>query len=209
MGVLIFRRFRSCIGLFSLLTLGATSCSTVAMTVNSVPEGADIYLVTDNDRQKLGVTPAEVDPKALGSHSNYHLLISKPGFAPQSFLFESRRVSSKGRIFAELQKDIAQEQGGESTRFNEEVDQVARKVAMIQASLLKHDFGQAEIFAKELLSERPKLGVAWSLLANTFYLQKRNSEALSSYEKALEYDPENRETQLMIQKIKKRGVANE
>ena len=192
------------------LILGLLSgCSSVEMHVESSPSAADIFLVTESSRKKIASTPADISREELGANKNFHLVISKEGFAPHSLLFESRKVPSRGKIFVELSeasKAVAQES---TVRLQSEVDIVTRKVALIQNELLKRNFDRAEVFAKELLAERPKLSVGWSLLANTYFLQRRKGEALSAYEKALQSDPKNQETLRMIERLGGRGVANE
>lgn len=195
---------------FSLLALCFVGCTSMEVTFESEPTGANVYLNEGKIRKKIATTPQMVDLAEVQSLDSYSLLVSKPGYADHSLLLESRAIPSVGEVFVELaplanNRDIASTDGASphhDYELNQKIDQVSRKIASIQGQLLRKNFNQAEVLAQELVNENPNLGVGWSLLGNAYYLQSRKQEALSAYEQALQYDPENKETQLMIKKIR-------
>ncbi|MCJ8278043.1 MAG: tetratricopeptide repeat protein [Bdellovibrionales bacterium] len=172
------------------------------MKVDSQPRGAEVYQQSNKKLKKLGVTPMDLKSDQFDGDS-IHLVIQKEGYKPQSVLFEKRTLSSKGEIFTQLTEG-SKDRGIASinhSEMNQKVERVGRSIANIQSHLLKRNFQSAENMAQSLVTEFPYFAVGWNLLGNAYYLQNRHTEALEAYYKAAEYDPDNLETQTLINRI--------
>ena len=184
-----------------LFLLLITSCSTSDLKINSEPAGAKVYLKSEKEKTEVGVTPMVLAPQ-YKNHKAYQFVIEKEGFHPQTVVFEKRSLSAQAEVFAQLKKMEGMAAGGLSdSHVQSEVQKVSRKVASIQSELIKRNYNSAETLSKDLLTEYPYSAVAWSLLGNAYYLQNRQSDALSAYKKALEYEPENKDTAHLVQML--------
>lgn len=186
-----------------------TSCSSMAIKVDSQPSGAEVYSQVGQNQKKLGVTPLSLAAEQIAG-DNVHLVIQKPGFQQYSIILEKRTLKADAQVFARLtsgdSRGIASLGGGNT---GEKVEKVSRTVASIQSQLLKKNFQSAESLAQSLVNEYPSFAVGWNLLGNAYYLQNRHSEALEAYYKASEIDPDNRETQNLIERIERRPARSE
>lgn len=180
------------------------SCSTLKIQVDSDPAGADVYLKEGKKLKNLGTTPVKIEPSNLGGLDNIQLLIKKEGYQSHSIFMANTTLSSDAEVFASLQKsEIAD---GKAGAVAESSPDVQRSLASIQTELIKKNYQQAEVLAKTFLDKSPFSPVGWNLLGNAYLLQNRNQEALSAYEKALIYDPENKETQMILRYLQTQPV---
>ena len=193
-----------------ILSVAICSCSSMTLKVESQPSGAEVYSQVNRKQKKWGVTPLELSASQIQG-DNIHLIIKKEGFEPQSMILEKRSISSKAEIFAQLDngangRSIASTGTG---NIDKQVTQISRTVASIQTQLIKKNFQSAETIAQSLVTEYPYFAVGWSLLGNAFYLQNRHQDALQAYYKAMEYDPDNLETQNLIDRIERKPARSE
>ncbi len=176
------------------LVLIFLSCSSMTLEVTSEPDKATVYIKEGTRKRSLGETPLKIQEGQLPEATHYNLLIEKEGFQAESVVIESRSMKTRAKVFASLKKLSSDTlMAGNSSGGNTDVQQ--RKLASIQLQLLKNNYSQAENAAKEFVTENPYSAVGWSLLGNAYILQNRNSEAQKAYQKALHFDPNNKETQ--------------
>ena len=147
--------------------------------------------------KKLGETPLALSQGDLGDSDLYNLSIQKEGYESHEFILERRTLNAKAEIFANLQKlqetqGLVQSEGGIGEKQQ-------RRLASIQSQLLQNNFEQAEVLARNFLDANPYSAVGWNLLGNAYLLQNQNQLALKAYSRALEFDPENQDTQKMVQ----------
>lgn len=79
---------------------------------------------------------------------------------------------------------------------------LGKGIASVQARILRQDFDVAHSKLASMLADFPNVSVLYDLQGNIFYLQKRFTEALRSYEKSLELEPNNVETSAMVKRLK-------
>lgn len=168
------------------------ACANLTVTIDSEPKNAEVFLKDGKRQKSLGQTPLQIDQNQLGNQSSYNIEIRKEGFQSQAFLIEKRSINAQAEIFANLQEvpKLPNLQG----QLDQNSSGQHRGLATIQAQLLTKNYQQAEVLAREFVDANPFSPVGWSLLGNSYLLQNRNQEALDSYKKALEYDPENVDT---------------
>lgn len=182
---------------FSLLMSG---CASNQLTVESTPEGADVYVVGNNSKQKVGKTPMTLTNSNAPAlfKDTIQVSVQKEGFKSESFMVPPASTTANGRISAQLaQMDSA-------TTTNE----VSEGVAQILRMIYKKNYGEAERSLSTYTTKFANVPIFWDLLGNVHYLQKNLDRALSSYQTSLSLNPQNAETQRMIGKIKSmRGSA--
>ncbi len=174
------------------------SCSSMTMMVESEPQQATVYLKDGKKLKKLGETPLELSARDFPNSEHFNFSIQKEGYQPQDVLIDKRSMSAEAEVFATLQKlPQMNEQTGLLSQDTTASQQ--RSLSSIQSQLLSNNHSQAEVLARGFLNKFPYSAVGWNLLGNAYLLQNRNQQALESYRRALEYDPDNQDTQKIIQ----------
>ena len=175
------------------------------LDILSEPSQATVYLKSNRKMEKMGQTPLSLEDKDLKGASGFHFVIAKEGYRPESLLIEKRSMPAQGEIFTKLEPFAHASSVGEGGKnhLSGQVQRVSRTVASIQSQILQKKYQQAETLARDLINEFPYFAVAWNLLGNSYYLQRRYNEALKAYYKALEFEPENKETKSLIERIEK------
>lgn len=183
----------------------------MSIQVESQPEGADVYVQSQKKLKKVGVTPVALSSDDIGEN-NINIVIKKEGFEPHTVLFEKRALSAQAEIYAELNPSTnnpnARGMASVEGSADKNLDRITRTVASIQSQLLQNNYQSAEGMAQDLVNEFPYNAVAWNLLGNAFYLQNRQQEALQAYYKAMEFDPNNQETQNLINKLENKPTRS-
>lgn len=182
--------------LFAVLT----ACSSHELKISSEPKGAKVFIKSDKEKTEIGITPMMLANEYKNTDS-YQFIIEKEGFLPQSVIIEKRSFNSEAEVFANLKKIETLEVQLNDPNVKGELQKVTRKVASIQSELMRHNYTNAENMSKDLLISYPYFAVGWNLLGNSYYLQNKQSEALSAYKKAIEFEPDNEDTKNLIQSI--------
>ncbi len=181
--------------LFVAVLVTLSSCSTLKIQVDSDPSGANVYLKEGKKLKNIGVTPVEINPSMIAGKDDVQLLLKKEGYQNHSILMANTSLTSQAEVFASLQKLEKME----STMVAEGASiETQRSLASIQTELINKNYQQAEVLAKFFLDKSPYSPVGWNLLGNAYLLQNKNQEAQQAYERALQYDPENKETQMIL-----------
>lgn len=189
-----------------ILSLFVVSCSSsMKVDILSDPPQATVYLKSKKKMKKLGQTPLNLDSNKLRGDKGFHFVIAKEGYRPENVLIEKRSFPAQGEIFTKLEPFSVStgNSGGSRGNFTGKVQKISRTVASIQSQILQKNFQQAEVIARDLINEYPYFAVAWNLLGNAYYLQRKHKEALQAYYKALEFEPENKETKQLIDRIER------
>ena len=179
-----------------------TSCASSQLFVESNPPGAEVSWVgMGNTRQKLGNTPlilTKANVPGLFS-DQVQLTVSKDGYHGESFLIPPASGSIQGRVGATLQEDPVSKACQDSVSS---IIEATEAVAQTQRLIYRKEYAEAERSLSQLTIKYPAVPVFYSLLGNVRYIQKDLSKALESYERAIALQPQNQETQRMIEKIK-------
>lgn len=182
-----------------------SSCSSLDLKVNSDPQQASVFVKDGIKKIKVGETPADIPYRNLPDLKNYVIVVEKEGYSPYEIVLEKKNFSARADIYAQLeskpQVTAEREVASLQKAQNETIALNQRTISQIQALLLKTEYEQAESALRNFLLNNPESAVGWSLLGNSFLLRNRNQEALEAYYKALEYDPDDAETQKLVQKL--------
>ena len=184
------------------------SCSSMQMKIESEPSEATVYLKDGQKVKKLGVTPLNISSDQYSDVENFHLRIEKEGYRSHEIIVDKRSVSSRAKIFASMNKEELENNSSNGINSNTSSPislsqaQQHRGLASIQSLLLQSQYAQAEVIARQFVVDNPFSSVGWSLLGNAYLLQNKNSLALESYQKSLEYEPENEDTRRIVERLK-------
>lgn len=188
--------------LLSITTIALAGCSTSQLFVESNPPGAEVsYLGLGGTHQQVGVTPMMLTPANVPGlfREQIQISVSKPGFHGESFLIPQGSGSVTGKIGARLSVDPLSKSCQESiTSMVEATDSVAQ----VQRLIFRKEYLEAERSLAGLIQKFPAIPAFHSMLGTIYYLQKNLPQALASYQRAQELQPQNQETLRMIEKIK-------
>lgn len=193
----------------AILVSPLAACTTTQFTVNSEPGQAEVVAITkDGVETKLGSTPLTLKPEDFDRMSPevMRIGINKVGFVKEQLFIDSKWFKKAGNVNLRLTPLANWSEAYQDHNAYKYLNDVASLTAETQASTVHGDYARAEVLAKSLITRYPKLSVGWNMLGNIYYLQKRMNDALDSYEKSLNLNPENQETRNVINKI--RGVAS-
>lgn len=184
--------------IFSILILA--SCSSFELQIASEPSQADVYIKEGQQLKKVGQTPMQLTQRDIAGKQNFQISIQKEGYVSQDVLMQGRSLSARGEIHATLEKKA--DSAGAQQESSKNIQKSQRQIASIQAQILQNNYQQAEVLTRSFLDSHPYSAVGWSLLGNAYLLQNRNQDALQAYSKALEFDPDNQETQNVIRYLR-------
>lgn len=174
------------------------ACSSMTLKINSEPSNANVYIKDGKKLKKLGVTPLALGNNEISQYQQYNLSIQKEGYQTHEVMIDKRVLSAEAKVFATLKK-LTENSNVLASGSNDDTQQ--RSLASIQAQLIQNNFSQAEILAKGFLNDNPYSPVGWNLLGNAYLLQNQNGMALKAYNRALEFDPGNKDTIKMIEHL--------
>lgn len=179
-----------------------TACTTSMLTVQTSPEGADVYVVYPGQQpSRLGKTPLSMDSYPLSSQpgDSIKLIVEKEGFRAEHYLVPKTVFAASIRLDIEMRESKLP---AACTDQDAAVEEVARSVAQAQSHIQAKMYDNALRILKNLNDKFPNSSVVYDLMGNTHYLMKDLEKALISYEKSLRLSPNNSETQRMVVKLK-------
>lgn len=185
-----------------ILSMALVACSTSQLQVESEPSGVDVSINSaGNSRQKIGKTPlmlTKLNAPQLFSEE-LQVSLSKEGYHGESFLIPPASGSVQGRIQASLSEDVVSKSCQNSVTA---LIEASDAVAQVQRIIYGKNYVEAERALATYTIKFAGVPVFHSLLGNVWYLQKNLDKALESYERAIAIQPQNQETQRMIDKMK-------
>jgi tetratricopeptide (TPR) repeat protein len=129
-----------------------------------------------------------------------HLQVSSDSYIPEHILVPRSKISTNSSLFVRLRYSYED--------LNASMNELAKNIATIQWLISKKDLFEAQRRAELNANKFSQISISWDLLGNTFYLQKNLVKALEAYKKSAELDPQNSETQKMIQHLSYLGAQN-
>lgn len=189
----------------------AMGCAPSRIAVTSVPDGADVVKLTGSgSRVALGKTPLTIDLEAqidVGATA-LNLVVEHADFVNQSVLFPKTLGPSQQTLLVNLMP-IPKTQGGpleaavECPKIPDNMlVQVTRAVAEIQGLIASKDYAGATTKLMIVSTQYPNISVLYDLLGNVNYLKHDYSEALKSYERSVQLEPQNLEASRMVRKVR-------
>jgi hypothetical protein len=194
----------ACLG-FALI-----SCASTVVNVTSIPDGADVSIVTNSGEPKnIGKTPFILDfsQHSLQSEKSIQILVSKESFFHHSILLPKTLSPATHDLLVRLTEvpKPTNELGSPDScpKVDYEITpRVARAVAEVQSFIAQRNFEGAVLKLTTMISQYPNIGILYDLLGNVYFLQRNLSESLRAYEKSLLIDPNNVEASRMIRRVK-------
>lgn len=197
--------------LFALL-LGSilNGCASGFIRVTSNPEGAEVSLLrTNSPPLKIGTTPVAISPELYPEAftDNIQLMVSKESFGTETMIIPKGTFQSQARVHFNLRAPTGS--GGACINSDRGTEEVAQGVAEAQRQLLKKNTAEAKRILSNLISRYPNISILHNFLGNAHYLDKDLNNALESYKRARDIQPNNLETARMIEKLQNmRGGGN-
>lgn len=163
----------------------------------SSPSGA--YVESKNEKGifvSLGQTPLEVSSDKFEKPTA--IRFTKEGHSDQNLLV----VGDPNKLI-EISTELKQkEENSRSIESANRLEKLAREIVTSHNLIGQKRFREAELILQSLTREYPVVSVTYDLLGNIAYLEKNRPLALKHYEKSLKLNPENSETQNMVDRLK-------
>lgn len=201
----------------------AGACATGTLQLSSIPDAGTVSLLSSRGEIKnLGTTPLTIEmPQLFSSGSAFAFIrVDKEGYFSQSFIIPRNSLPTVHQISTNLEakpeiKPPESEKPAPTPESPVAIDlekctslskdgmtKLGKGIAIVQSLILKRDWEVAKVRLAGLLSEFNYISVLYDLQGNIYYLQKNYAEALGSYEKSMELDPENIDTTIMVRRLR-------
>lgn len=189
---------------FSLtLFQSLTSCSSSSSRARfvSFPEGATVaQRDKDGNVRVLGKTPLEVPVSRLNSQGDMSAIIfSRDGYFDQHFAMVLKGGQTNVDITAKL---ISRTEDTSTKVVRGQHEKLAQLVAKAHNLITSRRLEEAESILQSVTRDYPSVSVSYDLLGNISYLRKDLGRALSYYEQSLKLNPENPETQRIVNRLR-------
>ena len=179
-----------------------TGCASGSLRVNSTPDKAEVFVAYEGEQpNKIGETPLNVDSRVISENRGRYinLTIKKEGFQQESILVPTGVMKASLDLSSKLDEHKLPQQCLDQTAS---VEKIARGIASVQSLMNRSGYDEARLKLSNLISEFPGVSVLHDLMGNVNYVTKNLDAALASYQRSLGIDPNNVDTQRMVNKIK-------
>jgi len=180
--------------------LALTACASGSLRVSSSPEQADVSVIRENGNpEKVGQTPLQIDERQLAGRGKYiTIVISKDGYHTERFVVPTAMTGTYLQMNAKL-KEV--ELPATCQNQSAAIDKISRGIADVQALIRSRQLNEAQSKINSLLNDYSNVGVLYDLLGNIHYMNRNLELALTAYQKSLNIDPTNADTQRMVKKL--------
>lgn len=185
---------------FSILTINA--CAIGTMRISSSPDKAEVFVTYEGGQpQKLGDTPLSLDSRLLEDKRGKFLTVSlkKDGYRTESIILPTSMIQSSVTVSTKLDEFKLPLACQDSSMA---VDKIAKGIASSQSLIKANRLMDAEQKVSLLINEYPNVSVLHDLLGNIQYMNKNLAGALKAYDKSLELEPNNLDTQRIRNKLR-------
>ncbi len=187
---------------FIIVATLLTACAASDLKVTSTPEQADVYLAYEGEQPvKIGQTPLRIDERISSANRGKYVTIQikKDGYKTESVLIPLNPLKSTVEISTSLDEAKLPETCQNQTAA---VEKISKGIADAQSMLKIGNVSAAQTRLIALINDYPNVSVLHDLLGNAYYISKNLTSALESYQRSLNLDPTNADTQRMVNKIK-------
>ena len=177
-------------------------CASADLKVSTTPDQADVYLAYEGEQPvKVGATPLRLEERINGSNRGRYVTLSikKDGYKTESVLIPLNPLKSKIDVSLRLEEAKLPEQCQNQTAA---VEKISKGIADSQSLVKSGNLSAAQARLSALINEYPNVTVLHDLLGNVYYLGKNLEAALASYQRSLNLDATNADTQRMVNKIR-------
>jgi hypothetical protein len=187
------------------LLFALTSCASRMVQVQSIPDKAEISILSDQGRQVIGKTPFTIkaEDHAQLFSSGGMVELRAEGFLPEVIVLPGSELGKAMNLSVRLNELRAAESCSHAS-----ATALARGVALAQQQILSKRYMEAETTLKNLVASYPNLSVVHDLLGNLYYLQRDTGRSLEAYRRSYELEPGNAFTERMIRKLSSFGSSS-
>jgi tetratricopeptide (TPR) repeat protein len=188
-----------------LTVIPLAGCSIADLRVRSEPPEAEVYFLVPktNEKKFLAKTPIDIPVGKLEeaihappSSSEFMVLVlERPDYRPETMLIP---VGTLGTTSTTVNVRMRLKES-EKTK----VAEVLQFMVNAQDFLHRADFVRADFELEKALAIEPKNPWAYILRGELYYLQRDYTKSLSSFEKGLDFDPNNQRAVERISEIRK------
>ncbi|MBN8537989.1 MAG: tetratricopeptide repeat protein [Deltaproteobacteria bacterium] len=180
--------------------IAMNSCSSGTIKVESLPEGAEIFISVNGQMpRKIGITPLVVQESQVNSgNESFQISLVKEGFLSENILAPASIFPRSSAVQVKLKEITAAKKVGQS---DDNLQKISSSIAQIVDHIKNKEYDLAEKNLVNLQTQFPSVSTVYELLGNVFYLKKDLSKAHGYYKRALDLNPNNVDTNRMIQKI--------
>lgn len=171
----------------ALLLYLASGCST-SISLNTVPEGADVYLFDEKARQSspVGKTPLSINPTLSGDFLNFEIV--KPGY--ETVQVVSPNLSGYSGTMNVILNVARADTQAESLlgQHRPAINRMMSEMFRLQDLILNKELAQAEELIGKYDAVYQELAMYHLLKGNLSLLQGNRERAVISYRRALALD---------------------
>lgn len=180
------------------LILFLTGCAqTGKVRLISTPSGADVETKNQSGKyESIGQTPLELSADKFSTATSVRF--SKTGHNLETILV----IGDPNKLIEVSSELSLKEDGYRSAESAKRLERLARDIITSHNLINQKRYREAQAILQSLSREYPYVSVTYDLLGNISYLERNRSEALQFYEKSFKLNPENSETQSMIERLK-------
>lgn len=204
---------RNLIFLLLLLNLFFSSCSSVRLDqnqieINSNPEKSEVSLFSTKTQSytKLGETPLKLNiskiKKMIDKEDEFIAVkISRRGYVIEHLIIDIK-VNHKINYFTSL-KSVGTWSDPESEFSSLIANKLTQNLQSLNQKIFKKKYASALATVEQLINQYPKAHMFYDIKGSILYLQGKKAESLAVYRKSLSLNPDNVESQKMLEKIRK------
>lgn len=156
------------------------------VSINSIPDGAEVFMTIKGKSNKVGVTPYKADSDVFYSNANadyFFVEVIKKGHVPYRFL-----VSKISNIDIEIMAPLVSDSSvADIQKYDNMINNLLRGQQLIRS---KNFDGAIELLTK-LENEFSEFSIISELKGMAYYFGRRPEEALSSYRQAFSKNTQN------------------
>lgn len=182
----------------------ASGCASTGIRIESQFDGTEVFLIRagKGDPVKIGQTPFVLAPNLIQDSGTNGAIIrlSREGYRTETVTIPKISSQSFGVIRVELLRDQ-----NACTEAMGQMNDITRQINTIVKLTSRRKLSEAESLAVEIASKYPEIAIVHDLLGNIHYLNHKPQSALDSYQRSLQLNPRNVETQRMIEKLSAMG----
>jgi hypothetical protein len=192
-------------------------CSSMTLTVNSVPEKAKVFVrpVGGGELTEVGVTPAVIGAdklKSAGGDSGPIIVeIHKDEFVVEKVLVTETSAADMKLDFALRLLDDQQGQGpGKGMEDAQNLNQAIDRLFEVRKFISLESYSQALGHLKLIEEKWPYLSATYEMKGGILFLQKKYRDALAAYSLAIKYNPASVSSSQMQESLEKQlGIDGE
>lgn len=191
--------------LLVMIVFSLVACaSTGKMKLTSDPEGAEVLVIESNgSERKLGTTPLNLTQEDFKFTEQQILDIrfKKSGFVSERVVVDTQSFDRSIDMHLKMTSLVAWQEAYQDPKASPYLSDIASLAAEIQSAAMSKDYTAAEKLARVMISRYPHVSVGWTLMGNIYYIKKEMGQAIQSYRKALEIDPDNTATKEVLSRL--------